>query len=145
MEFMQDPECDPQTILDTMEGLQDEIESKLDSYVTVRKDLEAQQDKLKKEIDRLQKNADSLKANIDRINIALMSTMELTGKKKLQTEHYNLLIKKNGGVAPLKITGDVPAEFCKMVPNNDMIRQALKAGALDFAELGERGVHLSVR
>ena len=74
-----------------------------------------------------------------------MEAMKLSGQKKMATEHYNLSIARNGGEVPLIITGDVPEKYCDLVPNNKKIREALNHGDLEFARLGERGEHLSVR
>lgn len=147
LDLMDDPDMDPQTIADTMEGIEGELEVKLDNYITVRKELEAEKAKWKAEKERTDKYITSLDANISRINQAVMEAMRLTGKDKLPTEHYKLSIAKNGGLAPLKITGDVPAGFCKLEPDNSLIRKALEAGDGDigWAHLEERGVHLNVR
>lgn len=52
----------------------------------------------------------------------------------------------NNSQASLIITGEVPKQYCKVItePDNDVIREALKNGELDFARL-ERGVHLRIK
>lgn len=143
--LMDDPDVDPEIITDTMEGLEGELEVKLDNYITVRKELEAEKAKWKAEKDRADKHVTSLDANINRINHAVMDAMRITGRDKLPTEHYKLSMVRNGGMQSIKITGDVPAEYCRLEPDNGKIREALNTGALDFAHLEERGVHLNVR
>jgi hypothetical protein len=71
--------------------------------------------------------------------------MQVMDKPKIQTEHFRLSIAENGGLQPMKITGEVPPEFCKLEPDTKRIREALSNGELDFAHLEERGVHLNVR
>lgn len=74
--------------------------------------------------------------------------MEATGNLKLQTEHFKISAVKNGGLQPMKITGDVPEEYLeyKPQPDNKKIRDALNDGiTLDFAHLEERGTHLNIR
>ncbi len=145
LDLMGDPETDPQTIGDTMEGLEGEMSLKIDSYATVIKSLEADNDMDKKEIERLQKRVNSRDKNIQRMKDAMMVSMQTLDMKKLPTEHYKIYLVANGGLAPLKITGEVPAEYCKLSPDNTLIREALKEGELPFAELGERGKHIVIK
>lgn len=146
LDMMEDPDIDPQIITDTMEGVQGEIEIKAEGYIRVMKELEAEADKINNELKRLGNRWDSCQTNIKRLKESLLATMQVMDKPKIQTEHFRLSIAKNGGVQPMKITGDVPPEFCKLEPDNKKIREALYEGDnLDFAHLEERGVHLNVR
>ena len=144
LEIAQDPEVDPQVVADTMDGLSGEIEDKAEGYVIVMKDLEAQIEKVNKEISRLSCWKNSMQNHVDGMKKRLLESMLALGKTKLPTEHFKLSVAKNGGLQPLKITGEVPADYCKLEPDNNKIRKALADGALDFAHLEERGVHLNV-
>lgn len=145
MEMMQDPEVDPEVLADTMEAVGGELEIKADNYVIVMKELEAQKAKWKDEKDRAASFEAAIDNNIKRMKESLLSSMQAIGKDKLPTEHFKLSIAKNGGLQPMKITGEVPAEYCTLEPDNAKIREALKSGELPFAHLEERGVHLNVR
>ena len=148
LDMMQDPDVDPEVLQDTMEAVGGDLEVKADSYVIVMKELQAQADKFKNEIERLTKQKTSIENNIKRMKENLLSSMQAIGKDKLPTEHFKLSIAKNGGLQPLKITGDVPDVFMIMEPKPDMkrIREALEEGfEPDWAHLEERGVHLNVR
>lgn len=145
LEMMEDPDIDPQIITDTMEGVQGEIEIKAEGYIRVMKELEAEADKINNELKRLGNRWDSCQTNIKRLEESLLTTMQVMDKPKIQTEHFRLSIAKNGGLKPMKITGEVPPEFCKLEPDTKRIREALSNGELDFAHLEERGVHLNVR
>ena len=146
-DFISDPEnvYDDQIIKDTLEGLEGELEEKLEDYMHVVVQLEADADGLDKEIARLTARRDACRNPAKKMRQTILATMQEFNRPKLQTEHFRFSIAKNGGLAPLAITGDVPAEFCKMEPDNSKIREALKNGDLEFAHLEERGVHLSVR
>lgn len=143
--MMEDPEVDPQVIADTMEGLDGEIEIKAESYIRVIKELEAESNKLDMEIKRLTSRRDSCQINIRKLKESLLTSMQETGKDKIRTEHFRISVAKNGGLKPIRVTGDVPPEFCKLEPDNKKIREALNNGELEFAHFEERGVHLSVR
>ena len=145
LEMMEDPETDPQIITDTIEGVEGEIEIKAENYIRVMKELEAEADKINNELKRLGNRWDACQMNIRRLKESLLTTMQIMGKPKIQTEHFRLSIAKNGGLQPMKITGEVPPEFCKLEPDTKRIREALNDGELDFAHLEERGVHLNVR
>lgn len=147
LEMAQDPEVDPQIISDTMEGLEAELETKAEGYIVVIKELEAQEEKYRAEISRLGKHLDTIGKNIDRMKNRLLEAMQAAGKDKLPTEHFKLSVAKNGGLAPLVYDRDVPSEYRKIVYQIDTqkIRDALKTEKLDFAHLGERGVHLGIK
>ena len=145
LELMNDPDVPPEVIADTMEGIEGAFEVKADNYITLIKSLETDNYGDKEEIERLNARVKRRSDNIARMKERLMNAMNLTGKKKLPTEHYVLSIAKNGGLAPLVVTGNVPADYCRMEPDNSKIRAALDQGELDFAHLGERGTHLAIR
>ena len=142
----EDPEVDPETIADTMEAIEGEIEVKAENYVVIIKELTSEAEKFKAEIDRLTKRKDSLESRVAQLKERLLESMKETGMDKFQTEHFKLSVARNGGVQPMKITGDVPKEYCLLQPDNKKIRESLLLGEkLDFAQLEERGVHLSIR
>lgn len=145
LEMINDPDVSAEVLADTMEGIEGELEVKADNYITVIKSLETDNYGDKEEIERLQARVKRRTDNIARMKERLMNAMEITGKTKLPTKHYKLSIAKNGGLAPLVVTGDVPEDFCKMEPDNSKIREALSKGELTFAHLGERGTHLAIR
>ena len=145
LELMNDPDVPPEVIADTMECIEGAFEVKADNYITLIKSLETDNYGDKEEIERLNARVKRRSDNIARMKERLMNAMNLTGKKKLPTEHYVLSVAKNGGLAPLVVTGNVPADYCRLEPDNSKIRAALDQGELDFAHLGERGTHLSIR
>ena len=146
-DFISDPESeyDEQVFKDTLEGLEGELEDKMEAYMRVIVQLESDAEGIKGQIDRLQKQYDACINPAKRMRQTMLQVMQELKKPKVQTEHFKLAVQKNGGLQPLKITGDVPAEYCKLAPDNGKIREALAKGNLDFAHLEERGVHLSVR
>lgn len=64
MDMMEDPDCDPQMIQDTMEGSKLEFTEKVEGYLMVMLDLEGNAEKLKKEEDRLSRRRKTIENNI---------------------------------------------------------------------------------
>ena len=146
-DFISDPESeyDDQIFKDTLEGLKGELTDKLEAYMCVIVQLESDAEGIKGQIDRLMKQYAACVNPAKRMKQTMVDVMQELGMPKVQTEHFKLAVQKNGGSKPLKITGKVPAEYCKLEPDNGKIREALEKGDLEFAHLEERGVHLSVR
>jgi Mg2+ and Co2+ transporter CorA len=148
--LLEDPETDPQVIADTMEGIQGELDIKCDSYVVVIKNLESQVEMIDAELIRLEKNKSALTNNIKRMKSAVLDTIQMTGSRKMVTDHFKLSIVKNGGKQPMEVDEieKIPQDYLTMKPvaNMEKIRQELEGGGqLDFARLKERGEHLSIR
>ena len=139
---------DPQAFLDTLEGLKGELEVKAGGYVHVIKQLMMEADECDKVIDAFTAKKSARLNNIKRMKEALLNAMDAAGIDKLTAGEYTLKIANNGGVQPLKIDGDVPDSFTKVIvePDNKKIRDALMNGeALEFAHLEERGRHLNIK
>ena len=148
--LLEDPETDPQVIADTMEGIQGEIDIKCDSYVVVIKNLESQVEMIDAELIRLEKNKSALTNNIKRMKSAVLDTIQMTGSRKMVTDHFKLSVVKNGGKQPMEVDEieKIPQDYLTMKPvaNMEKIRQELEGGSqLDFARLKERGEHLGIR
>ena len=153
LEMAEDGELDPQLIADTLEGVEGEIEIKLDSYGIVMNELQMDVAKIDLEIKRLTENKKQINNNIDRMKAAVMNTMTLMGTRKVKGDNFTWSIQKNGGKAPLIIDESVPAislpeeyQLWDVRPNKEVIRQDLEAGAiLPYARLGERGESLRLK
>ena len=150
LELLEDPDTDPQVIADTMEGIQGELDIKCDSYVVVIKKLESQVEMIDAELIRLEKNKSALTNNIKRMKAAVLDTIQMTGSRKMVTDHFKLSIVKNGGKQPMEVDEieKIPQDYLTMKPvaNMEKIRQELEGGGqLDFARLKERGEHLGIR
>ena len=150
LSLLEDPDTDPQVIADTMEGIQGEIDIKCDSYVVVIKNLESQVEMIDAELIRLEKNKSALTNNIKRMKSAVLDTIQMTGSRKMVTDHFKLSVVKNGGKQPMEVDEieKIPQDYLTMKPvaNIEKIRQELEGGGqLDFARLKERGEHLGIR
>lgn len=146
----EDDDIDEETLKDTFEALTGEIKVKADGYAKVMVELKGDLDTINAEIERLKKRAETIDNNIARMNNLLKSVMEATNNTEFKTDLFTFKVVTNGGLRPIKITGDVPSEFTKtkMVVSNDMekIREYLeKYPDCKWAELQERGRRLSIK
>ena len=151
MQMMDDPELDPQTLADTMEGIEGELEDKADNYARVMKNMEADLNGIKAEIDRLSTRKKTIENNIKRMKEALQFSMETTGKTKFMTELFSFGIRKN---APAVVMDEpyienVPERFLKYSDptiNRSAIKEAIQNGE-DLEGLAhlEQSSSLSIR
>lgn len=146
-DMLSDEEENNQVILDTLEAIDGELEDKADNYAKLVKNLEADAKAIKTEIERLTQRKQSLENRADMIKQTLENSMRATGKTKFKTLLFSFNISKNGGKAPLLLTGEVPEEYRKPgEPDNQRIREALEIGEkLNFAAIGERGESLRIK
>ena len=136
-----------EAFLDTLESIQGEIEEKAESYVVVMKEMDASIAKYDAEIKRLTDRMNTISNHKDEMKRKLFFAMIEMGVEEIKTEHFKLKICNNGGQLPMKVTGDVPNNFQKVIlePDNKKIREALEKGEnLGFAHLEERGKHLRI-
>lgn len=141
-------EEDQQAFLDTLEGLKGELEAKSAGYVYIIKQLNMEADECDKVIEAFKAKKATRENNVKRMKEALLNAMDAAGIDTLTAGEYTLKIANNGGIQPLKIDGDVPDSFTKIIvqPDNDLIRKALKEGQeLDFAHLEPRGRHINIK
>lgn len=133
LSMMEDPELDPQTLADTMEAVEGELEIKAENYAKVMKNLEADVVGIKAEIDRLSERKKTIENNIKNMKSALQMAMETTGKTKFKTELFSFGIRKN---APSVIMDEpyienVPKRFLKYSEptiNRSAIKEAIQNG-----------------
>lgn len=146
-ELATDPECDEQVFQDTLEGLMGELEVKSCGYTQVIKqlDMEAKQ---AKEVSQIFADKAKVRENhIKRMKEALKIAMETAGTDQIEAGAFTIKLQKNGGLQPLKITGDVPENMTKVIvePDTDRIREYLKDNECEWAHLEERGKHIVIK
>ena len=148
LQMLEDPEEDERVIMDTIEGVDYELEIKADNYAKIIRELSEEAKKFEAEKKRLEMRQTTLENRVKMLKDNLFRAMKETGKTKFKTELFSFGIQRNGGTQPMEIIPDVPvpAEYCRMEPDNAKIREALTAGKnLPFAQLLERGEHLRIR
>lgn len=146
-EMMDDSEADEDAIIDTIEGIEGEIESKADGYACVLTQMDSDDEALTKEIERLQKRRAAIRNNKERLKSRLQDAMELTGKYKFKTERFSFNIQNN----PPKVVVDdvtaIPKQFLiPQEPKQDTkaIKEWLAEHPASWAHL-EQGKSLRIR
>lgn len=133
MAMLEDSDLDPQTLADTMEGIEGEFEIKAENYAKVMKNLEGDILAIKTEIDRLTAKKKALENNIKNMKSTLQTAMETTGKTKFKTELFGFNIQKNtpSVVIDLEDLSKLPSQFIKqheIEVDKTAIKEALKRG-----------------
>ena len=132
-DMMEDPELDPQTLADTFEAVDGELELKAESYAKVMKNLEGDIVAIKAEIDRLTSKKKAIENNIKNMKATLQSVMEVTGKTKFKTELFSFGIQKNAPsvVIDEQYIENIPEEYLKFREpeiNKTAIKDAINNG-----------------
>lgn len=138
---------DVQAFNDTLECLDSELEVKGNGYIRVIKTLEMEAKQCEEELERIKRKKEVRENAVKRLKQALIGALDIAGKKDITCGEYTLKIRNNGGLQPLKIDGEVPANYMKIKyePDNELIRKALAEGKeLSFAHLEERGRWLKI-
>jgi len=131
--MMEDPELDPQTLADTLEAIEGELEIKAENYAKVMKNLEGDIVAIKAEIDRLTAKKRAIENNIKNMKATLQSVMEVTGKTKFKTDLFSFGIQKNAPsvVVDEQYIENIPEEYLKFREpeiNKTAIKDAINNG-----------------
>lgn len=156
MEMVNDPEVNQQTVLDTLEGINGEIEVKADGYAMVLRGIEferaalnGKREYLKRLMDGIDKQDKRLANHEEAMKDRLMAAMIATGKDEtgIKTDQFEFSIRNAGGVQKLEKFGEVPDNFKKVTYSDDdaKIREYLKNNDCDFARLLPRKKILDIK
>ena len=151
--MLYDGDVDQQTIMDTLEAIEDAIEEKADGYAMIIKTIDADTEAIDAEIKRLQARKQTLNSRKDWLKGNLKDTMRALGKTKFKTALFSYGIQKNGGKRALILDcpiDELPPELQKVTidADSEAIRNMLaEQGTEDnqYAHLAPQGEHLSIR
>ena len=150
LEMLYDSEIPEETVLDTLESIESEIEDKADNYAKIIREFEGNVNTLIDEIARLQDKRNHLEANINRLKSNLYNSMKATGKTKFKTDLFSFNIAKNGGKQSVIVTVDtanLPDDLVivKEEPDKEAIRKLIEGGDTSYGYLAERGESLRIK
>ncbi len=139
LEMAQDPEIDPQSIADTLEMIEGDIEYKADGYAKVLKELNADIEKLSVEIKRLTERKSAIANKIDTMKSMLTYAMNVTGKTKFKTDLFSFNVQKNPPSLVVDSIEKIPQEY--LIPQEPKvdakaIKDLINSGvSVDYAHL----------
>lgn len=137
MDMLEDEEIEEQVIMDTLEGVECEIEQKADGYAKIIKSIESDVNGLEKEISRLSTRKQIFENRIKWLKQNLQTCMIVTGKRKFTTDLFSFNIQKNGGKRKLTVDVEIdkiPEDYRIKQPdeiNGDKLREYLKENGLE--------------
>lgn len=148
-EIAQDDD-DPKALIDTLQGMMAEVETKAEGYALVMKQLDMEIKQADEEMRFWKAKKEARENNVKRMKNALLQAMETMQIKELPAGKFTFKIHKNGGKAPMEITGEVPDNMTKVIvePDNDKIRDYLESQPgqrCEWAMLRERGNHVVIK
>jgi hypothetical protein len=124
-------ELDAQTLADTLESLQDEIEDKAESLAYVIRTIEAESKIVKEEEERLKKKRQSLENNAKNLKLYLFGELQKARVKSIKRPTVTIAIQKNAPSVNV-ISEDLVPDNYKIVPapvlDKKGILAALKMG-----------------
>nr|WP_259454941.1 siphovirus Gp157 family protein [Listeria monocytogenes] len=88
-------QLDPELLKDTLESIDDELETKAENVAFVIKELEGQSLILEKETKRLAERKNTINNNVKRLKQSLFDAMITANKQKIKTNLFTLDIRKN--------------------------------------------------
>lgn len=151
LQLLEDPEVEDQIVLDTLEGIDFELEVKAENYAKIIKELEGNVEIIKAEKKRLSDKQSKLEENIKRLKENLQAAMVDTGKTKFKTELFSFSIQKNGGALPVIVdvdTSELPDDLVIITEKPDLkaIAKFLEKNPdSELAHFGERGESLRIK
>lgn len=139
LEMMDNPDIDVQCVLDTLEGIEGEIEIKAENYAKIIKEAEGKTAMLDGEISRLTERKNAIKSRIAGMKQSLMLAMKAVNKEKFKTDLFSFSIQKNPPSVILDKPESVPEKYLtpqSPTVNKKEILAAIKDGAdFDFAHI----------
>lgn len=107
---------DSEVYLDTLDSLNDSIEDKADNYVKIIRQLEGDNEVIKKEIERLQARKKANENGIRNMKDNLQLSMEMTGKTVFKTATNSYGIQRNKPKASIINEKTIPKEYYNEQP-----------------------------
>lgn len=140
-------QLDPETLKDTLDSIDEAIESKTENTAKVIRELEGNINTLTTEIQRLNERKTALNNNVKYLKEYLQSEMEKVGKTKIKGELFNVGIQNNPASVYVTDETKIPlVYFTEQKPKLDKTRlkNDLKSGAeIEGADLRQtRGVRV---
>ena len=148
-EMATEEDIDPIAFENTLESLTAELEAKAAGCAAVMQQLKMEMDKAEELEQKFQAIKISRKNAWEKMKEYVKTAMVALGKDEIPAGDFTFKLRGNGGKRPLKITGEVPESFKKVVveDDNEKIREYLKKqkdNKCEWAMLEERGKQVRI-
>lgn len=131
---VQNMDLDPEVMKDTLDSIEDAIESKAENIAKLIRNLESDVSAYKEEEDRLKTKRQATENKVKWLKTYLEDNMKLTGKTKFKSGMFNFAIQKNP--ASVNITDE------KIIPEEFLIQQPPKVDKTSLKEILKRGIEV---
>ena len=131
---VQNMDLDPEVMKDTLDSINDAIESKAENIAKLVRNLESDVSAYKEEEDRLKAKRQATENKVKWLKTYLEDNMKLTGKTKFKSGMFNFSIQKNP--ASVNITDE------KIIPGEFLIPQPPKVDKTSLKEILKRGIEV---
>ena len=131
---VQNMELDPEVMQDTLDSIEDAIESKAENIAKLVRNLESDVSAYKEEEDRLKTKRQATENKVKWLKTYLEDNMKLTGKTKFKSGMFNFSIQKNP--ASVNITDE------KAIPEEFLIQQPPKVDKTSLKEILKSGIEV---
>lgn len=131
---VQNMDLDPEVMKDTLDSIEDAIESKAENIAKLVRNLESDVSAYKEEEDRLKTKRQATENKVKWLKTYLEDNMKLTGKTKFKSGMFNFSIQKNP--ASVNITDE------KAIPEEFLIQQPHKVDKTSLKEILKRGIEV---
>jgi siphovirus len=131
---VQNMDLDPEVMKDTLDSIEDAIESKAENIAKLVRNLESDVSAYKEEEDRLKTKRQATENKVKWLKTYLEDNMKLTGKTKFKSGMFNFLIQKNP--ASVNITDE------KIIPEEFLIQQPPKVDKTSIKEILKKGIEV---
>lgn len=131
---VQNMDLDPEVMKDTLDSIEDAIESKAENIAKLVRNLESDVSAYKEEEDRLKTKRQATENKVKWLKTYLEDNMKLTGKTKFKSGMFNFSIQKNP--ASVNITDE------KIIPEEFLIQQPPKVDKTSIKEILKRGIEV---
>lgn len=127
-------DLDAETIVDTLEGLSGDLETKAQNVAFLARNLESTAAAIKQAEADMAARRKAMENRADGLKRYIFESMKFAGIEKIECPHFRLSIKNNPAAVEIFEPGLVPASFMRTpeppppAPDKTAIKEALKAG-----------------
>jgi len=134
LDTLAESDLDPQTLADTLEGLDGELQPKSIAVAMWVRNLDAEADAIEAAAKAMQDRAKAARTKAERTRAYLLQCMQLAGVERISSPHVVLSVRANPAGVEIEDESQIPASYMtepKPVPpkpDKTLIKRALQDG-----------------